>query len=71
MLNKIVGAIGARHFIDVNFEQPSNTQLPIEVTESPRITEVNPVQSLNACSPIEVTEFGINMEVNPEQPPNA
>ena len=41
--------------------------MPILVTESGIVIEVNPEQLLNAESPIEVTEVGIVIAVNFEQ----
>ena len=71
VLYEIVGAVGARHFIEVNAEQPLNAESLIVVTESGIVIEVKPEQPLNAELPIKVTEFGIVIEVNPEQPLNA
>lgn len=42
--------------------------LPIEVTLSGIVTEVNPVQIRKTALPIEVTLFGIVIEVKPLQP---
>ena len=68
---EIVGAVGARHFIEVNAEQPLNAESLIVVTELGIVIEVKPEQPLNAELPIKVTELGIEIEVKPEQLLNA
>ena len=59
------GGVMASHLNKFKSLQPSNAELPIEVTELPIVTDVKPKHQRNALSPIEVTELGMVIDVKP------